>query len=254
MKFSIITITYNRGNLIDQTIQSVINQSYNNFEYIIIDDGSNDNTEEVVKNFNDERIKYYKQDRLSNLSKLTNIGIKKSSGELIAILDSDDLWHESKLEKIIEIFKKNQAINYVTHNIQYFIDKNKLEKPFYKTNQDFFKESLNDVLTFKMLPFPIAVFKKELLNTTHLFNEIFFDGQQDFLLRVASENKIYFIAECLTYMRIHVNNTSKKVFFQYYKAYYISVFNLAKKHKISWFQFFNGSIKISIDFIRRFFS
>ena len=60
MKFSIITITYNRGYIIHEAIQSVLHQTYKEYEHIIIDDGSTDNTELIVKNFNSSKIKYHK--------------------------------------------------------------------------------------------------------------------------------------------------------------------------------------------------
>lgn len=59
MKFSIVTITHNRAHLIDKTIGSVLNQTYPNFEHIIIDDGSTDGTEEIIESSNDDRIKYF---------------------------------------------------------------------------------------------------------------------------------------------------------------------------------------------------
>ncbi|ADU31884.1 glycosyltransferase [Evansella cellulosilytica] len=89
---TIIMPTYNRANVIGQAIQSIVEQSYTNWELIICDDGSRDKTEEEVKRFKDERIKYHKLD-WGGAAKARNYGLSVSKGEYIAYLDSDNVWH-----------------------------------------------------------------------------------------------------------------------------------------------------------------
>ena len=185
MKFSIITITYNRAHLIGETIQSVLNQSYENFEHIIIDDGSTDDTESVVTSFNDNRILYFKHEKIGNLNTLRNFGIKKSSGEIIAILDSDDIWVKNKLEILTSIFKSNSKIQFITHNISYFKSTTDLYKPYYSFQNDFFEMVTSKVLLFEILPFPNYVFKKEIISTIGLLNESLYESLQDFLFKVS---------------------------------------------------------------------
>ncbi len=95
MKLSLIIPTYNRGNLIGETLQSVIDQSYSNWECLVVDDGSVDDTERVVSEFIDKdlRISYYKrpQDRPKGANACRNFGFEKSDGDIINWLDSDDL-------------------------------------------------------------------------------------------------------------------------------------------------------------------
>jgi len=98
-KISIVMPTYNRASVIGETIQSIMNQTYGNWELIIVDDGSDDDTEKVVSRFNDQRIQFYKACRIGVNGKIKNIGLEKAHGELIAFMDSDDLWAETKLEK-----------------------------------------------------------------------------------------------------------------------------------------------------------
>src|SRR4026209_101684 len=100
-KVSIILPTYNRAGLIMETIRSILEQTYANWELIIIDDGSDDDTEKLVTQIKDERIQFHKAGRIGIVGKIKNIGIEKSNGELIAFIDSDDLWAETKLEKQI---------------------------------------------------------------------------------------------------------------------------------------------------------
>jgi len=95
---SVIIPTYNRAHLVGRAIRSVLNQTYQDFEIIVVDDCSTDNTEEIVKGFNDHRIRYMRHDRNRGGSAARNTGIKASQGKYIAFLDSDDEWLLKKAE------------------------------------------------------------------------------------------------------------------------------------------------------------
>lgn len=107
---SIITPTYNAEKFLEQTIKSVLNQSYMNFEMIIVDDCSKDRSVEIAQEFaaKDNRIKVHKLKENSGAAVVRNTGIEMASGRYIAFLDSDDLWDEKKLEKQIDFMKKNK--------------------------------------------------------------------------------------------------------------------------------------------------
>lgn len=99
---SIIMPSYNTGKFIKQTIESVIAQSYSNWELIIVDDCSPDNTDEIIKPFlSDQRIRYLKNEKNSGASVSRNRALREAKGKWIAFLDSDDLWKPEKLEKQI---------------------------------------------------------------------------------------------------------------------------------------------------------
>lgn len=106
---SIITPTYNCGRFIGETIESVLQQSYKNWEMIIVDDCSSDNTEEIVKNYvdKDKRIKYFKLESNSGAAIARTRAMELANGNYMAFLDSDDLWMKDKLEKQILYMKKN---------------------------------------------------------------------------------------------------------------------------------------------------
>src|SRR6266540_1479939 len=87
---SVVIPTYNRASLLREAIDSVLNQTFNDLELIIVDDGSTDNTEEVVHSFTDHRLMYLKQQN-EGASSARNAGIQAATGEFIAFLDSDDL-------------------------------------------------------------------------------------------------------------------------------------------------------------------
>jgi len=101
---SVILPTYNRAHLIFRAIKSVLDQTYQNFELIVVDDGSTDNTEYVVKSFDDERIKYVKHGQNKGANAARNTGIRIAKNDYIAFQDSDDEWLPEKLEKQMKIF------------------------------------------------------------------------------------------------------------------------------------------------------
>lgn len=108
MKISVIVPTYNRAHLISRSIQSVLAQTYNDFELIVVDDGSTDNTEEVVRALNDRRISYLKHSGNRGVSAARNTGIKAARGSYIAFQDSDDEWLPQKLEKQMALFQQDK--------------------------------------------------------------------------------------------------------------------------------------------------
>ena len=104
-KVSVIIPAYNRAYLVSRAIQSVLNQTYKDFEVIIVDDGSTDNTEEVVKGFDDKKVRYIKHERNKGVAATRNTGIKATRSKYIAFQDSDDEWLPEKLEKQMAGFR-----------------------------------------------------------------------------------------------------------------------------------------------------
>lgn len=119
---SIIMPSYNTGKFIGETINSVIDQTYINWELIIVDDCSSDNTDEIVKNIKDSRIVYLKNEKNMGAAVSRNRALREAKGKWIAFLDSDDLWKENKLEKQIKFMKDNNY--YFTYTNYIEIDEN----------------------------------------------------------------------------------------------------------------------------------
>ncbi len=116
---SIIMPSYNTAKFISQTIESVLAQTYTNWELIIVDDCSTDNTDEVVKSFlSDNRIKYIKNEKNSGAAVSRNRALREAKGKWIAFLDSDDLWLPEKLEKQISFMRKNDYYFSYTNYIE----------------------------------------------------------------------------------------------------------------------------------------
>lgn len=104
---SIITPSYNCAKYIGETIKSVLNQTYTNWEMLIVDDCSTDNTEEIVKSFCDDRIRYLKNEKNSGAAVSRNYALREAKGRWMAFLDSDDMWMPEKLEHQIAFMEQN---------------------------------------------------------------------------------------------------------------------------------------------------
>ena len=122
---SIVIPTYNRANDLINAINSVLDQSYPYWEMLIVDNHSDDNTRHVVKNINDDRIKFFEIHNEGVIAASRNLGIKQANGKYIAFLDSDDTWEMDKLEKSVYWLNNGYDIVYhdmkiVSNNIFYF--------------------------------------------------------------------------------------------------------------------------------------
>lgn len=104
---SIIMPSWNTGRFIAESIDSVLKQTYTNWELLIVDDCSTDNTDEIITSYKDSRIKYFKNEHNSGAAFTRNKAMREAQGEWIAFLDSDDLWKPEKLEKQINFMKEN---------------------------------------------------------------------------------------------------------------------------------------------------
>ena len=201
---SIIIPTYDRARWLKKSIESVLNQTYQDFELIIVDDSSTDNTPEVVKSFKDKRVRYFQQTKRfpiksQGAAAARNIGIKKSRGKFIAFNDDDDLWRKRKLEKQITAFEKaGEKTGLVYSKIvrikgkeKFFIPKEKNVKKEGDVHRDLFLE--NWIVTL-----PSALVKKEVFEKIGLFDENFPRYQDwELWLRVSKDYDFKYLPEVL---------------------------------------------------------
>ena len=110
-KVSVVIPSYNYGCFLKEAVISVAKQTYKDWECLIIDDGSTDNTTKISKEFvkKNKKIKYFYQ-KNKGLSSARNLGIKKSKGELIAFLDADDIWHPDKLKEQVKVMEQKKNV------------------------------------------------------------------------------------------------------------------------------------------------
>lgn len=231
-KVSIIIPTYNRACYIVETIQSVQNQTYKNWELIIVDDGSDDNTEELVAQLQDERIQFVKAGRIGIGGKIKNIGLAQASGELIAFIDSDDLWAKDKIEKQVDALLEYPDAGFCLTNGYNF---RKLSEPvdfFYRQREGkryddiFISYFKSEVAAFTQA----LLFRKSCLHTVHRFKEENSFSDADFIIRLSLHFKAVILYEPLVYRRLHSENYINATWI---KSYYEGVeIILAYKHHL----------------------
>jgi glycosyltransferase involved in cell wall biosynthesis len=214
--FTIIITTYNRANLLEHTLKSLTNQTFTNFELIVIDNYSTDDTLKVIKQFNNLNLKFFQLENNGIISISRNFAISKSSSEWIAFLDSDDLWSENKLQKCFDLINKsNNKIYLIYHGMNFIkndqifgkLKTRKLSNPIF-----------NDLLVKgNTIVFSSVVVKKDLLLKVNGFS------CSKSMITTADYNTWLKIAQCgyeFTYLpkslgsyRIHDGNLSNHNFF-----------------------------------------
>jgi glycosyltransferase involved in cell wall biosynthesis len=113
MKVSVVIPTFNRGYILADALRSALEQSYSNIEILVIDDGSTDNTREIVEQFDGQRIRYIRHDKNRGCSAAYNTGIAAATGQLIAFLDSDDIWKTNYLETLVAFLARHPEADLV---------------------------------------------------------------------------------------------------------------------------------------------
>ena len=203
---SVIIRTYNRALLLQKAIQSVLDQTFQDFEIIVVNNHSKDNTIEVVKSFKDERIKIINIRNNGIIAKSRNIGLKKSHGDYIAFLDDDDLWGPEKLEIQVEYLRKHPEY-YLVYSNAWVIDENGVRDGLLLKSKCLKEgEIFEELVKTNFIPQPTVLMKKEVFENIGFFNEDpSLNPVDDFeyWLRVASHYKIGFVKEPLAMYKVH---------------------------------------------------
>jgi len=205
-KVSIIIPTYNQSQYLEEAMESVLNQTYQNIEIIIVDDGSTDNTSEVVKSF-DNKIIYIPQ-KNKGASSARNAGIKKAQGQYVAFLDSDDMWIKNKLEKQIKFIQNNPEIGLLGTGCYQMVDINKMiyKKIFPAKNEILQK----DLIKYNPFIQSSVIIKKDVFNHIDLYDEKFKESEDyDLWLRIAQKYKVANLEQALVTKRYYEKGLSK---------------------------------------------
>ena len=171
-KISVILPTFNRASLLKKSIRSVFDQSYSNWELIIINNSSLDNTLEVIKKFKSKKIKVININNKGILAKSKNVGIQKSQGKWIAFLDDDDYWYPNKLEEVM-LYERKYKPDFMFHPLHNKSDKKKLfNRIIYKSNHIPKKPVLLDLIkNGNYIAQSSVVVKKEILKKVNFLSE-----------------------------------------------------------------------------------
>lgn len=214
---SIVIPTYNHAKFISKALKSVIDQTYKNWEAIIIDNESVDETYKLINNFNDSRIKYFKISNDGVIAKSRNLGIKEAKGDWVAFLDSDDWWTKDKLEVCFSKITKDVDFIYHAHE---YVNKSKsfFKKKIIKGRQ-LKKPILNDLLIgtitkgSQISNSSVIVRKNILIKIGGLNENKILVGSDDYdtWLRIAQiTDQFLYINKKLSFYLVHNANTSSK--------------------------------------------
>jgi len=201
-KVSIIIPTYNREEFIKGTIDSVLNQTYKDFEIIVVDDGSTDNTKSYLEKYN-SKIKLIEQ-KNSERAVARNNGVKHSSGEYIAFVDSDDIWKEDKLKIQVEVLDNYKDV-ILTYGTCLRINKNgKTIKPAKRQREGYSGNVFDKLLLRNFVVSATPVLRHAIFNQTKGFKTKYVPYEDwEFWIRLSKLGKFYFIKDPLAFYRLH---------------------------------------------------
>lgn len=210
---SVIIPTYNSAPYISEAIDSVLGQSYSDYEIIVIDDGSTDNTGELLNNYShNPKVSVIRLDVNSGVSAARNAGLNIARGDIIALLDADDIWLPEKLNKQVQALKEAPESGWIYCNGS-VVDQN-LKKMYFFTerwNQTGGMIYADILLKSLCVPVSSVIIKREVFDHCGFFDpELKAVEDLDLFLRIARKYKCAYLKEPLFNYRVHNDNLSRK--------------------------------------------
>lgn len=202
-KVSVIMSVYNADKFLDKSIESILNQTYANIEFIIIDDGSTDTSKEIINGYakKDERIIFIENEKNIGLTKNLNKAIELSTSNYIVRMDADDVCEKERIEKQMKFLQENKDFSIVGSCAKYINSKNEVEEDIKLPETN--KEIKDMIYKVNPLIHPSVMFRKEDIVSIGKYNENLRKVQDyDLWFRAVSNGlKIYNIQECLLFLR-----------------------------------------------------
>ena len=218
-KVSILIPTYNYAHFIGEAIESALNQTYRDFELIIIDDQSKDNTDEVVENYlSDPRVKYIKNNKNLGLAANFNEALKYANGEYIKYLLADDVFHPALLEKMVPVMDKYPNVTLVTSKRDMFGSKSKssdLPLLYLQDGKTVIYASLKEKAGNWIGEPTTVMFRKSALHIGNFNTSYTCLVDWEMWLRLLTVGDCYIIPETLSYFRVHDKQASKLIMNDY---------------------------------------
>lgn len=223
--------TYNRASYIGASIDSVMQQTYQYWELIIIDDGSDDNTADLLSGYSDSRIRFHKAGRIGIGGAIKNIGIRLATGNFIAFLDSDDLWKPDKLEKQVDALERHSEAGFSLTGGFNFRDNLTPVDYFYAIKEGEKCYSIFEpIFNAEIAVFAQALlFRKECLETSGYFKEENSFSDVDFIINLAWYYKAVILFEPLVFRRLHDANYITP---NWEKSYHESIKMIRSNHEM----------------------
>ena len=214
---SVIIPTYNHANFLGKALESVIQQTYSNWEAIVVDNQSTDETNQIINKYSDPRIQYFKISNNGIIAKSRNLGINNSKGEWIAFLDSDDWWTKDKLEVCLENI--DDKVDFIYHQLEIVYDKSNSYLKKKNIGRQLKKPILNNLLTSEIdqgnaIGNSSVIVRKDMLSRLGGISENKkMVASEDFntWLRIAQiTDKFNFIKKKLGYYLVHSESAQKR--------------------------------------------
>jgi len=208
-KVSVIVLTHNRPEMLRQAIGSILRQTFQDFEIVLVDDASRDNTPEVIKSFGDHRIKYIRHEVNKGEAGSRNTGVTNSSGDYIAFLDDDDEWLPEKLERQMRLLESSPSRVGAVYTGFLKVDP-LTKKPIGRVTPTKRGNIFAEMAGQNWIGTPsTVVVRKECFERTGLFDEaIVFGTDYDMWIRISKEFHVEYIQEALINYSVHENKMS----------------------------------------------
>lgn len=212
-KVSVIIGTHNHAHFLPDCLNSIKGQTYKDYEVIVVDNGSTDNTKDVVEKYDWGKTRYHYQADTGSIAGSRDTGIRLAKGEYVAFLDSDDVWYEQKLEKIMEVFVKHPEIDIISHDV--LVTKNGKPDQIAKAGPQT-RDMFEQLLFFgNCLSGSATVVKEKAIIEGGGFGNnknFFLIEDYETWLRLAYQKKVFsFMNECLGEYRMHGTNLTYKI-------------------------------------------
>ncbi len=216
---SVIINCYNSEKYLSEAIDSVLEQTFQDWELIFWDNKSTDNSADIFKSYNDPRMSYYYAPEHTNLGQARINALEKASAKWISYLDADDLWLPEKIEKQIALFKRQSDVGLVYSNAFTKIsniDSEVLTNKHIIIPQIFVDDPLKYLLQVCFIPWPTVMFDREKLEFSGGLKNYAFAVDYDLCLKLAFNSRLGYIPDFLSVYRIHDGNMSANLIEQGY--------------------------------------
>jgi glycosyltransferase involved in cell wall biosynthesis len=245
---SIIVNCYNGEKFLKKTLESIINQEYENWELIFWDNQSSDNSKKIFYSFNDARFKYFYADEHTTLYKARNLASKYASGEFIAFLDCDDWWKKNFLNARKNFFLSSNYDFSYSNCMHYYQKTNKLE---IFTNKKLMSGQIFDFLSKNYLvKISCFIIRRSIFEKEKKFNEFYNTiGDFEYVMRISEKYLGLAFQEPLATIRFHNNNFldhNRKMFYQEYLDWFKNINFNNKNYSKNKFLYFKELIRLKI--------
>ncbi|QQR81392.1 MAG: glycosyltransferase [Deltaproteobacteria bacterium] len=208
---SIVMNCLNGQKYLREAINSIFSQTYTNWEIIFWDNASTDNSSEIVKSYQDKRIRYFRGDKTVPLGHARNLALRNSSGDFIAFLDCDDIWIPEKLSKQIPLFLADNDVG-IVYSDTFFFNEDGVENRLLEKKKPYRGYCFDELLNNYLISLETAVIRKSVLDSLNQWFDEKFNmvEEYDLFVRIGIKWKVDFVPDALAKWRVHSESWSWK--------------------------------------------